>query len=185
MAGSLHRSSTKSPASSCRRLGWWVLAEACRQMAMWRSRHPFIAPLRDAASQHLAGSSSPVAPTSRPASRNVPRSLSSCRTGKLLCLEITKNTPSSAMSTKLIKILHGLKALGITLAIDDFGTGYSSMSRLKGLPVDALEDPIETFVAGLGTNAGDQAIVDATGSSPCAIVRPQSHRRGCRNDGTA
>jgi EAL domain-containing protein (putative c-di-GMP-specific phosphodiesterase class I) len=78
----------------------------------------------------------------------------------LLCLEITEHAVVQDVN-QTVDVLHELKALGITLAIDDFGTGYSSMSQLKHLPVDALKID-QTFVAGLGIDGGDRAIVDVT-----------------------
>ena len=60
-----------------------------------------------------------------------------------------------------VEVLRHLKAVGVTFALDDFGTGHSSMSQLKSLPVDALKVD-QTFVAGLGIDGGDHAIVEAT-----------------------
>jgi diguanylate cyclase (GGDEF)-like protein/PAS domain S-box-containing protein len=75
----------------------------------------------------------------------------------LLVLEITETAlmvdPDAALAT-----LHALKSLGVGLAIDDFGTGYSSFSYLKAFPVDELKID-RSFVAGLGTDTGDSAIV--------------------------
>ena len=54
--------------------------------------------------------------------------------------------------------LHELRDLGAHLVIDDFGTGFATFQYLTRLPVDALK--IDTsFVAGLGTNSSDTAIV--------------------------
>ncbi len=60
-----------------------------------------------------------------------------------------------------VQVLRELKSVGVSFAIDDFGTGHSSMSQLKSLPVNALKVD-QTFVAGLGVDRGDHAIVEAT-----------------------
>jgi diguanylate cyclase (GGDEF)-like protein/PAS domain S-box-containing protein len=57
--------------------------------------------------------------------------------------------------------LNALKDLGVRLAIDDFGTGGSSLNHLRRYPFDELKID-ETFVAGLGRSAADDAIVAAT-----------------------
>lgn len=40
---------------------------------------------------------------------------------------------------RAIRMMHGLRELGIALSIDDFGTGYSSLASLKRLPVDRIK----------------------------------------------
>ena len=53
-------------------------------------------------------------------------------------LEITE---SMAMKDPdlLIKTLHQIKQLGVSISIDDFGTGFSSLSHLQKLDVDKLK----------------------------------------------
>ena len=135
-------------------LGWWVLNEACRQMSAWRTRYP----QRDFV---MRVNISPAQLARSDVVRRVGDCLSNYHlSGRLLCLEITERAVVQD-ADQAIRILHELKSLGVSLAIDDFGTGYSSMSQLKQLPVDALKID-QTFVAGLGTDDGDRAIVDAT-----------------------
>jgi EAL domain-containing protein (putative c-di-GMP-specific phosphodiesterase class I) len=99
------------------------------------------------------------------ATRNIVQLVKDCLDGnrlpgRLLCLEITEHAVVEDIE-QTVHVLRDLKALGITLAIDDFGTGYSSMSQLKNLPVDAVKID-QSFVAGLGIDRRDRAIVDAT-----------------------
>jgi diguanylate cyclase (GGDEF)-like protein/PAS domain S-box-containing protein len=75
----------------------------------------------------------------------------------LLTLEITE-TALMGDADAALATLTALEALGVELAVDDFGTGYSSLTYLKQFPVDELKID-QSFVAGLGTDSGDAAIV--------------------------
>jgi diguanylate cyclase (GGDEF)-like protein len=135
-------------------LGRWVLEEACRQMAEWRAQYP---KLRITMRVNVS--------PAQLATRNIVQLVKDCLDrnrlpGRVLCLEITEHAVVHDVD-QAVNVLRDLKALGITLAIDDFGTGYSSMTQLKSLPVDALKID-QTFVAGLGIDGGDRAIVDVT-----------------------
>jgi len=76
-----------------------------------------------------------------------------------LCLEITETSlmydPDASLAT-----LRRIHDLGVRLAVDDFGTGYAALSYLKHFPLDQLKID-KSFVAGLGDNPADTAIVAA------------------------
>ncbi|WP_057833101.1 EAL domain-containing protein [Colwellia sp. TT2012] len=79
---------------------------------------------------------------------------------KNLRVEITESVlilqPENAIIT-----MRKLSELGVVLALDDFGTGFSSLSYLKQLPLDIIKID-RSFVAGIGINEADEAIVDTT-----------------------
>jgi len=53
-------------------------------------------------------------------------------------LELTEGLIMSSVDDSM-KILHGIKSIGVHLSVDDFGTGYSSLAYLKNLPLDTLK----------------------------------------------
>jgi EAL domain-containing protein (putative c-di-GMP-specific phosphodiesterase class I) len=75
----------------------------------------------------------------------------------LLTLEITETALMENSDTAL-SALTALKTLGVSIAVDDFGTGYSSLTYLRQFPIDELKMD-RSFVAGLGTDPGDSAII--------------------------
>jgi EAL domain-containing protein (putative c-di-GMP-specific phosphodiesterase class I) len=71
-------------------------------------------------------------------------------------LEITE---SMAMKDPelLIKTLHQIKQLGVSVSIDDFGTGFSSLSHLQKLDVDKLKID-RAFVNDIQENGSEGSI---------------------------
>ena len=77
----------------------------------------------------------------------------------LIQVEITEGTllENNTVVINNLQVLHGT---GIGISIDDFGTGYSSLAYLKRLPLNELKID-KSFVDGLGTDRGDEAITVA------------------------
>jgi diguanylate cyclase (GGDEF)-like protein len=130
-------------------VGSWVLGEACRALSEWPTmRAPRmsvnISPRQfslpgfvDRVQQHIGRHA--VAP-------------------EQLELEVTESALLvDDASAQVLRDLHGL---GIRLAVDDFGTGYSSLQHLKLFPASTVKID-RTFVAGLGVDPVDEAIVRA------------------------
>jgi diguanylate cyclase (GGDEF)-like protein/PAS domain S-box-containing protein len=114
-------------------LGNWVLTEACRQTAAWRTQWPSASDLwvsvnlstRQLVEADLVDQVRDVL----------------AETGldpSALVLELTEGSLMQDMN-KTVSKLRGLKALGVKLAIDDFGTGSSSLGNLRQFPVDLLK----------------------------------------------
>jgi diguanylate cyclase (GGDEF)-like protein len=57
---------------------------------------------------------------------------------RLLEIELTESLLIHDVDNTL-KILTGLKALGIRIAVDDFGTGYSTLALLQRFPLDTIK----------------------------------------------
>ena len=132
-------------------IGYWVLAEACRQVRIWQTEYNRP---RMMVSVNLS-----VRQFQHPRLvEEITQILyaSGIEPGTLK-LEITESVMMQDMKTT-VAILEQLKALGVKLALDDFGTGYSSLGYLKSLPIDTLKID-RSFVDQLGQNVGDTAIV--------------------------
>jgi PAS domain S-box-containing protein len=72
-------------------------------------------------------------------------------------LEITE-TVTMDNAERTIRVVKGLKNLGVRLSIDDFGTGYSSLSYLRRFPMDTLKID-RSFVQNLPGNPENLEIV--------------------------
>jgi diguanylate cyclase (GGDEF)-like protein/PAS domain S-box-containing protein len=133
-------------------IGWWVLREACRQLAEWQSLYP-------------RGRSVPVSVNISGKQfmqldliKRVKKILreTQVQTGSLH-LEMTESTIMDHGEAALAK-LSQLRDLGVKLYIDDFGTGYSSLSYLHRLPMDALKID-RSFINYAGDSGGRSEIV--------------------------
>jgi EAL domain-containing protein (putative c-di-GMP-specific phosphodiesterase class I) len=135
-------------------VGNWVLEEACRQARQWDDQRPELGPLVMAVNISARQLDKPGFAAAVRHALN-----SSGLAANRLSLEITNafliREPQAAWAE-----LRQLKALGVRLSIDDFGTAHSSISFVKSFSVDGIKID-RSFVAGLGKNVEDDAIVQA------------------------
>ena len=75
----------------------------------------------------------------------------------LLRLELTESMVMADPATS-IRVLEGLRSLGVHVVIDDFGTGYSSLAYLTRVPADELKIDRSFLRQG---SANDAAVVRA------------------------
>jgi diguanylate cyclase (GGDEF)-like protein/PAS domain S-box-containing protein len=114
-----------------RRIGLWVLEEACRTVGGWNRRAPggglranVNISIRQLQPSFVADVREVLDRTGFPPGQ--------------LVLELTESA-YVAESSSTVAILSQLRTHGIRIAIDDFGTGYSSLGYLRDLPVDELK----------------------------------------------
>jgi diguanylate cyclase (GGDEF)-like protein/PAS domain S-box-containing protein len=133
-------------------IGAWAMAEACRQLADWRSSRSVPADL------HVAVNLS-VRQASRPdlVDTVVLALVEAGLPPQVLALEVTESVLIEADATT-VRQLGQLRDMGIPIGIDDFGTGYSSLTYLKRLPVSFLKID-KSFVSGLVDDPSDRKIV--------------------------
>ncbi len=123
-------------------LGAWVLGEACRQAAAWRSELPGAAELY--VSVNL--STRQLLETDLVTQvRDVLEATALDPSG--LTLELTEGSLMQDVQ-ETATTLRALKDLGVRLAIDDFGTGSSSLAYLRQFPIDVLKID-KSFVDGV------------------------------------
>lgn len=132
-------------------LGEWVLAEACRQIMLWRSTGLDMPPLAINLSARQFDRHLP---------KRIERLLDSFRISpQHLKLEITESL-MVRNPDEVIHIMNELAAMGLGIALDDFGTGYSSLAYLKRFPITTLKID-RSFVIGVPHQPNDCAIAQA------------------------
>ena len=165
-------------------LGDWVLREACAQAQTWNQgrRVPLRLAVNLSARQfRQPGLAAKIKQVLEDTGLAPPH----------LELEITESIFLQDTDVTHRTLLE-LKTLGVRLSIDDFGTGFSSLNYLKRFPLDTLKID-QSFVAGLGTDPDDAAIVTAVLAMAAALklgviaegVEQEAHRsflqeHGCR-----
>ena len=131
------------------RVGNWVIASACRQIAAWMRSPLGALPVSVNASgrQFVEGE----------LDRAVLKALAENRIGAdLLELELTES--SLMLNTeRTLATLQNLKDRGVQISIDDFGTGFSSLAYLRLFPINKLKIDI-AFIRNLTSNPDDAAI---------------------------
>ena len=135
-------------------LGAHVLRTSLMQLAHWQTTSPNVGPVS------LSVNLSARQLTDRRLVDTVREALvESGIDADHLWLEITETALMTDVRVATTA-LRDLRGLGLHLAVDDFGTGYSSLTYLKRFPVEAIKID-GSFVAGLGLNGEDSAIVEA------------------------
>jgi diguanylate cyclase (GGDEF)-like protein len=130
-------------------IGRWVLAEACRQAATWRSRGRAVGvsvnvSARQLEDELLVG--------------DVQRALRDAQLDpKALTLEVTETVIMRDTQANTRR-LESLKRLGVGIAVDDFGTGHSSLAYLRQFPVDVLKID-RSFIAGIAQSRASASII--------------------------
>jgi predicted signal transduction protein with EAL and GGDEF domain len=133
-------------------IGRWTLQQVCRDLVAWRA-------------QGLDVPSIAVNVSGREFMRpdilfRISETVEQARLSPALFeLELTEGVLMRDAEAGRRSLLS-LKEFGFSLAMDDFGTGYCSLNYLKRFPIDTLKID-RSFVADIGTDSGDAAIVRA------------------------
>jgi diguanylate cyclase (GGDEF)-like protein len=133
-------------------IGKWVLKTACLQSVAWQNEGlpPFGIAVNMTERQFLDESLlQDLASILKSTGMNP----------QLLELELTESLLIRDVENTL-RILTGLKSLGIRIAVDDFGTGYSSLATLQRFPLDTVKID-RSFIGDLVGPAEDSGLADA------------------------
>ena len=129
-------------------IGKWVLKSACRQNVAWQNQgFPQVGvavnlTLRQFSDENLL--------------RDITGILRETRMQPhLLELEIAESMLFHDID-KTLRIMTGLKTMGVKIAVDDFGTCYSSLAKLRQFPLDTIKIR-RSFIRDLGAAASPES----------------------------
>ncbi|HEY9558173.1 MAG TPA: EAL domain-containing protein [Acidimicrobiales bacterium] len=130
-------------------LGRLVLEDACRQWRSWYDAGAVLQIAVNLSGRQLADADLPVLLERTMRAVGMPPGV--------LSLEVTETSLVEDIDLAS-EVLKRAADIGATIAIDDFGTGWASLTYLRQFPVHALKVD-RSFVAGLGSESADEAIV--------------------------
>ena len=132
-------------------IGDWVIAEACRQLALWSQENhkkDLVIAVNVSTKQFMQENFIEKIKLELKVSGIDPTKLK---------VELTESIMVDDIEA-IVKKMQALKALGITLSLDDFGTGYSSLQYLRDFPLDQIKID-QSFVKNMFNNETDVAII--------------------------
>ncbi|WP_299776939.1 EAL domain-containing protein [uncultured Roseobacter sp.] len=132
-----------------RQIGLWVLRTACFEASQWPKPYSIavnVAPQQLVQPSFLEHVSDILFESRLPPER--------------LELEVTEASIIDDQAHTL-RVMHGLKEMGIRIAMDDFGTGYSSLATLQTFPFDKIKID-RSFVQNVHLDQQRAAIVRST-----------------------
>ncbi|MET6677727.1 oxygen-sensing cyclic-di-GMP phosphodiesterase DosP [Citrobacter amalonaticus] len=133
-------------------IGRWVVREACRQLAEWRTMSLTIPTLSvNLSALHFRSNQLPDQVSEAMVEFAIP--------GDQLTVEITESMMME-QDEEILRRIETLRNMGVGLSIDDFGTGFSGLSRLVSLPVTELKID-KTFVDRCQTEKRIQSLLEA------------------------
>jgi diguanylate cyclase (GGDEF)-like protein len=124
-----------------RKIGQWVLEQACQTASTWTQRHPIAICVNVSVAQLEDDDFVEIVTTALQNSQLAP---------ELLHIEMTESVFTSDISL-LAEQIKALQDIGIKVSIDDFGTGYSSLSIMQDLAVNIVKID-RSFVQRIDTN---------------------------------
>ena len=127
----------------------WVLTEAARQCAAWRTAGHHLTVAVNVSPRNLVDDDLPDILLDAVGAAGLPPSA--------LHIEITE-TAVMTDPAKAGHIVTKLRSMGVRISIDDFGTGYTSLSQLATLPIGVLKID-RHFVADLLDNQAHDAVI--------------------------
>jgi EAL domain-containing protein (putative c-di-GMP-specific phosphodiesterase class I) len=133
-------------------IGKWVLTTVCQQSVEWRREGlPPLSIAVNFTARQFCDESLLADLTSILASTGMDPRLLEIELNESLLIRDVEET---------LRILSGLKALGICIAVDDFGTGYSSLATLQKFPLDTIKID-RSFMRGMASAHHDTGLADA------------------------
>jgi diguanylate cyclase (GGDEF)-like protein len=134
-------------------IGEFIIQTVCKKLIQWQNRFNL--------NLNCSINVSPVQLKDKTLPKKIEKIINS--TGIMpgnIDFEITETIDINSVPN-LVETLNAIVKTGCTLSIDDFGTGHSSLDYVKKIPATFIKID-QTFVANIGLDPEDEAILDAT-----------------------